>query len=93
MMLIGAVCSFAGALSTGSTAIGDNCAKDHRQRHTCRLFRLAVIALAIYQVMIGLALMILRTELTGLFGAPFVGDEYHRRHIASVATMAHHSST
>ncbi|NEW86135.1 MULTISPECIES: ABC transporter permease [Rhodopseudomonas] len=73
MMLIGAVCGFAGAWTTGSTAIGALCGIVAGIA-LAALFAAAAIGLAINQVAAGLALTILGTGLAGLIGAPFVGE-------------------
>lgn len=73
MMLIGAVCGFAGAWATGSTSIGALCGIAAGVALSA-LFALAAIGLAINQVAAGLALTILGTGLAGLIGAPFVGE-------------------
>ncbi|MFT4278494.1 MAG: ABC transporter permease [Rhodopseudomonas sp.] len=73
MMLIGAVCGFAGAWATGSTAIGALCGIVAGVA-LAALFALAAIGLAINQVAAGLALTILGTGLAGLIGAPLVGE-------------------
>ncbi|MGX7742056.1 ABC transporter permease [Rhodopseudomonas parapalustris] len=73
MMLIGAVCGFAGAWATGSTAIGALCGIVAGVA-LAALFALAAIGFAINQVAAGLALTILGTGLAGLIGAPLVGE-------------------
>jgi simple sugar transport system permease protein len=73
MMLIGAVCGFGGAWLTGSTAIGALCGIAAGMA-LAALFALAAIGLAVNQVAAGLALTILGTGLSGLIGAPFVGE-------------------
>ncbi|RED36243.1 nucleoside ABC transporter membrane protein [Rhodopseudomonas thermotolerans] len=73
MMLIGAVCGFAGAWATGSTAIGAVCGITAGVA-LAALFAMGTIGLAINQVAAGLALTILGTGLAGLIGAPFVGE-------------------
>ncbi|MCD0420468.1 ABC transporter permease [Rubrivivax sp. JA1024] len=73
MMLIGAVCGFAGAWATGSTAFGALCGIVAGVA-LAALFALAAIGLAINQVAAGLALTILGTGLAGLIGAPLVGE-------------------
>ncbi|QDL99087.1 ABC transporter permease [Rhodopseudomonas palustris] len=73
MMLIGAVCGFAGAWTTGSTAIGALCGIVAGIA-LAALFAAAAIGLAINQVAAGLALTILGTGLAGLIGAPLVGE-------------------
>jgi len=73
MMLIGAACGFAGAWATGSILIGALCGIAAGMA-LAALFALAAIGLAVNQVAAGLALTILGTGLSGLIGAPFVGE-------------------
>ncbi|PZA10379.1 ABC transporter permease [Rhodopseudomonas palustris] len=73
MMLIGAVCGFAGAWATGSTAIGALYGIAAGVA-LAALFAAAAIGLAINQVAAGLALTILGTGLAGLIGTPLVGE-------------------
>jgi len=74
MMLIGAACGFAGAWATGSTALGALCGLAAGAA-LAALFAAAAIGLAVNQVAAGLALTILGTGLSGLIGAPFVGEK------------------
>ena len=74
-MIVGAVCGFAGAYLTGSTA--GRRAVRHRRRdaRSSLLFGILTLGLAVNQVATGLALTILGVGLSGLIGAGFVGAE------------------
>jgi len=72
MMIMGAACSFAAAVTFDSTIIGV-LAGIVAGAGMAALFALAVLGFAANQVGSGLALTIFGTGLSGLIGAPFVG--------------------
>ena len=74
MMIMGASIGFAAAYLTGSTFIGA-LAGIGAGMLMSSLFALLTIGLAINQVAAGLALTILGTGMSGLFGAGFVGQK------------------
>jgi simple sugar transport system permease protein len=73
MMAMGAVCSFAAAVTFDSTLIGVFCGMLAGVLMAA-LFALVVLGFAANQVGSGLALTILGLGLSGLIGAPFVGS-------------------
>ena len=73
MMLMGAVCGFAGAYLTGSTLIGALCGIAAGAALSA-IFAVLTLGLAVNQVATGLALTILGVGLSGLIGAGFVGE-------------------
>ncbi len=74
MMIMGTACGFAGAWTTGSTAIGALCGIAAGVAMS-GVFALLTLGLAVNQVATGLALTILGTGLSGLIGAGFVGQK------------------
>jgi len=72
MMVMGAVCGFAGAVVFDSTLAGVICGILAGMALSL-LFALAVLGLAVNQVAAGLALTILGLGLSGLIGQPFIG--------------------
>ncbi len=72
MMVMGAVCSFAGAVTFDSTILGVLCGILAGVLMAA-LFALVVLGFAANQVGSGLALTIFGLGLSGLIGAPFVG--------------------
>jgi len=72
MMVMGAVCSFAGAVTFDSTLLGVLCGVLAGVLMAA-LFALVVLGFAANQVGSGLALTIFGLGLSGLIGAPFVG--------------------
>ena len=74
MMIVGASVGFAAAFSSGSTLVGA-LAGIAAGVLLSSLFALLAIGLAINQVACGLALTILGVGLSGLMGAPFVGQK------------------
>jgi simple sugar transport system permease protein len=72
MMVMGAVCGFAGAVVFDSTLAGVICGILAGMLLSL-LFALAVLGLAVNQVAAGLALTILGLGLSGLIGQPFIG--------------------
>lgn len=74
MMVVGAACGFATAVSTGSAALGILAAVAAGTA-LAALFALATLGLAANQVASGLALTILGLGLAGLIGAPYVGAQ------------------
>ena len=72
MMMMGAVCSFAGAVTFDSTILGVLCGILAGVLMAA-LFALVVLGFAANQVGSGLALTIFGLGLSGLIGAPFVG--------------------
>lgn len=75
MMVMGAACSFATAVTFNSTALGV-AAGILAGVLMAALFALAVLGFAANQVGSGLALTILGLGLSGLIGAPFVGARH-----------------
>ena len=73
MMIMGAACGFAGAYSTGSTLFGAGCGT-LAGAAMAAVFAALAVALAVNQVVTGLALTILGVGLSGLIGAGFVGE-------------------
>src|SRR3712207_4884804 len=73
MMVMGAVCSFAGAVTFDSTILGVLCGILAGVLMAA-LFALVVLGFAANQVGSGLALTIFGLGLSGLIGAPFVGS-------------------
>src|SRR3712207_6392904 len=73
MMVMGAVCSFAGAVTFDSTPAGIACGILAGVLMAA-LFALVVLGFAANQVGSGLALTIFGLGLSGLIGAPFVGS-------------------
>jgi simple sugar transport system permease protein len=72
MMVMGAACGFAGAVTFDSTFAGIVCGMLAGMALSL-LFAFAVLGLAVNQVAAGLALTILGLGLSGLIGQPFVG--------------------
>jgi len=72
MMVMGAVCGFAGAVVFDSTLAGVACGILAGMLLSL-LFAFAVLGLAVNQVAAGLALTILGLGLSGLIGQPFIG--------------------
>jgi simple sugar transport system permease protein len=73
MMVMGAVCAFAGAVTFDSTILGVLCGILAGVLMSA-LFALVVLGFAANQVGSGLALTIFGLGLSGLIGAPFVGS-------------------
>jgi simple sugar transport system permease protein len=73
MMLIGAICGFAGAYGTGSTRVGALCGIAGGAAMSA-IFGALTLGLAVNQVAAGLALTIFGIGLSGLIGAGFVGE-------------------
>src|SRR3712207_1445387 len=73
MMVMGAVCSFAGAVTFDSTLLGGSCGILAGVLMAA-LFAGGVLGFAANQVGSGLALTIFGLGLSGLIGAPFVGS-------------------
>jgi simple sugar transport system permease protein len=73
MMIMGAACGFAGAYFTGSVLAGA-LAGALAGVLMAALFAVLALGLAVNQVAAGLALTIFGTGLSGLIGAPFVGE-------------------
>jgi ABC-type uncharacterized transport system permease subunit len=73
MMIMGAVCAFAGAELTGSTLVG-TAAGILAGVAMAAIFALLTLGLAVNQVATGLALTIFGLGLSGLIGAGFVGQ-------------------
>jgi len=89
MMIMGAAMGFAGAYSSGSTAIGALCGILAGMAMAA-LFGLLTIGFAINQVAAGLALTIFGTGLSGLLGAGFVGlkrDRSDQLHIPGLSDL------
>ncbi len=73
MMIMGAVCGFAGVYFTGSVIVGALCAIVAGVFMSA-LFAALTLGLAVNQVAAGLALTIFGIGLSGLIGAGFVGE-------------------
>ncbi len=73
MMIMGAACGFAGAWFSGSTLVGAACGIAAGAA-LALVFAALTLVLAVNQVATGLALTILGVGLSGLIGAPFVGE-------------------
>jgi simple sugar transport system permease protein len=74
MMIVGAVCGFAGASLTGSIAVGALCGMLGGAA-LAAVFGVLTLGLAANQVASGLALTILGVGLSGLIGAGYVGQK------------------
>jgi simple sugar transport system permease protein len=74
MMIVGAACGFSGAYATGSTLIGALCGIA-AGAVMAALFAALTLGLAVNQVATGLALTIFGVGLSGLIGAPLVGQK------------------
>jgi general nucleoside transport system permease protein len=74
MMIVGAICGFAGAYLTGSIAIGALCGILGGAALSA-VFAVVTLGLAANQVASGLALTILGVGLAGLVGAGYVGQK------------------
>ena len=74
MMVMGAACGFAGAVTFDSTLAGILCGILAGMVLSL-VFAIAVLGLAVNQVAAGLALTILGLGLSGLIGQPFVGAQ------------------
>lgn len=73
MMIVGAVCGFAGAYLTGSIVVGAVCGMIAGAA-LASLFAVLTLGLAVNQYATGLALTIFGVGLSGLIGTGFVGE-------------------